>query len=966
MDYILNHINNDLAICDEDSYEYIVSLRKSVEYSLFLLVGLLWNKNGDSLLIDDRKRIAASFDRMTIGDVVSAITLLDKKKEVLQNKKSRSLIADYPGVRNVKIGHGYALSSDLIGVLTPFYDGLINSISLLKDEHSLIYVEKSDQHQYYGIRIDITGQKSRWVCPKEAFPHEEEFPRTYIQIDNKYHKLSPFITLKRNGVDFQEYVFSTLSDSLTGQIKLCPLFGNTQEEYVIYSEFARYSECDEYREVGMNGTVMNRFECNYQTYQDVGFSKIVWNFLLKNKSNVSATLWGHGGVGKTACIQYVCQQLFCSKEMHFSYIVFVTAKDRIYNPITGKIIQNSSKYVRRYSEIIETVIHTVYPDLVFQFEDGKLQEPEKLIKEYTGKLLIVIDDYETFRDEEKKKISEFLKDLDINHHKVILTTRNLRLSIGTPIPTGELDITATCTFLQGIIDSKCPELSGTLKKELTKRGIPEKVLAATNGRPIFIYQFAYLYMQNGMQDTIFSSLHSGSDAQDFLYGRVFYYLTETAKTVFATIPAVVNDDLLFRFDMLRYVLQKEILDDDKFESAVDELVNQLVIEHYNDTHGRVYAQELLSIMQDRYSHLGEPQKEAIRGLIESLGGKEISVTIEEAMLQEADQSRITGNIEEIIGKYRRVLNLKKCPIKLRRQALVNAASYLTIHDLNPKMASELVYEYLPLFKDDAHIAHQYVEYLWQQEDRKSDAVNFIRQFFSKANGHKKTSPQNLQFFALGTSYCTYYDMNLRSYDSVAKRKMQLSQTINEFGKELFGAIEDKFEKLRPGVKHAVQMGLVQTSKACIEFDAEDIAKLNFGIEICEFSFGRFISHFAIQAKQTHEKLTRKIKLIESQNGGNILNQTNVPLWWDSFIADDYHVGDCVDVVVSGVVPYGVFVSFGESGNYKGLLHISNISHEFLPREHLTTLFHVGQAISVKIMKINIERKRINLALKELL
>lgn len=109
---------------------------------------------------------------------------------------------------------------------------------------------------------------------------------------------------------------------------------------------------------------------------------------------------------------------------------------------------------------------------------------------------------------------------------------------------------------------------------------------------------------------------------------------------------------------------------------------------------------------------------------------------------------------DIIGKYRRVLNLKECPIKIRKQALMNAASYLTIHDLNPKAASELFAEFFPHFKDDAQIAYQYVECLWQQEDCKFDAVNFVWDFFSKANGHKKTSMRYLQLFALGTSYCT--------------------------------------------------------------------------------------------------------------------------------------------------------------------------------------------------------------------
>ena len=107
-------------------------------------------------------------------------------------------------------------------------------------------------------------------------------------------------------------------------------------------------------------------------------------------------------------------------------------------------------------------------------------------------------------------------------------------------------------------------------------------------------------------------------------------------------------------------------------------------------------------------------------------------------------------------------------------------------------------------------------------------------------------------------------------------------------------------------------------------------------------------------------------LIEAQNGSGTLGQANIPSWWNAFIADNYHVDDCVDGIVSGVVPYGVFVKFGKSKNYKGLLHISKISHDFLPSEHLATLFVLDQTISVKIIEIDVEQKRINLALKELI
>lgn len=981
MDYILNRINSDINILDEESYEYVVSLRKRIEYSLYFLLGYLWNQNSESLPIEKQLNLATTFDRMSIGEVATAITSLTKGKDVLRGKNARKVIDKYPVIRNTKIGHGYALSSELVGELINLYEDMKTEIPMLQNDYSLILVERKKQGTYHGIRIDRNGQRHKWVCPEESFCEENNFPRTYLMEQQGatcvYYKLSPFVMLKRDGLEIKEYVFSSLNDSYTGAIKLCPLTGNAHtgsddksknpDLLEIYSEFAKFSRYDDdMRDIGMNGTVMNRFECNFQSgYQEVGFSKIVLNFLKNDRSAVSATLWGHGGVGKTACIQYVCQQLFHAKEQHFSYIVFVTAKDRIYNSQLGKIIPNRAKYVRRYREVIETIIQTIAPDYEINDSDQFLAAAEQKIKNHSGRLLIVIDDYETFLDEEKQKISFFIQGLDINHHKVVITTRNLRLAIGTAIKTDSLDATTTCNFLQAIIDSKSPELSNTLKKELTRKGISEKILAATNGRPIFIYQFAYLYMQTGMQSNIFSELHNGSEARNFLYGRVYDYLTETGKIVFSAIQTIVNDDLLFRFDILRYILENEVPDNDKFDAAIEEIREQLVIEQYSDIQGRVYAQELLPIMQERYMELIPSRRNAIHNRIKNLGGKEISGTIEEAMLQEADKSRLSGNVEEIIEKYKRVLKLKDCPTKLSRQALLNATSYLSSLALSAN-AAELFAEYIPLFKDDAQIALQYLECLWQQEDRKADAVTFVRQFFSKASGHKRTSERYLQLFAIGTSYCTDYDLNLRRYGTIANRRAQLSQTIGEYGKELFKAVQDNFLSLKPAVKHAVQMGLIQTAKACADFDAEGITKIDFGIEICRFAEGRFVDPFAMQANKLYTLLLKKAKLIAAQRKGIDPADATTPSWWDKFISQDYHIGDVIDGVVSGIVAYGLFVRFGKNYEFKGLLHISKISQDFLPSDYLPNLFQINQVLTVRIIRIDENKKHVDFSLIELI
>ena len=981
MDYILNRINSDIDILDEESYEYVVSLRKRIEYSLYFLLGYLWNQNSESLPTEKQLNLATTFDRMSIGEVAAAITSLTKGKDVLRGKNARKVIEKYPGIRNTRIGHGYALSSELVGALAELYEDMKTEIPMLQNDYSIILVERKKQGNYHGIRIDSNGQRQKWACPEETFGIENDFPRTYLMEQQGttcvYYKLSPFVMLKRDGLDIKEYVFSSLNDSYTGAIKLCPLSGNAHNSsddknknpdlIEIYSEFAKFSRPDnDSRDKGMNGTVMNRFECNFQSnYQEVGFSKLVLNFLKNDRSAVSATLWGHGGVGKTACIQYVCQQLFHAKEQHFSYIVFVTAKDRIYNSQLGKIIPNKAKYVRRYREVIETIIQTIAPDYAIKEDNQFLTDAEQLIKSYSGRLLIVIDDYETFIDEEKRKISDFIQSLDINHHKVVITTRNLRLAIGTPIKTDSLDAVTTCNFLQAIIDSKSPEFSTALRKELSKKGVSEKILAATNGRPIFIYQFAYLYMQTGMRSDIFAELHNGAEARNFLYGRVYDYLTETGKLVFSAIQTIVNDDLLFRFDILRYILENEVPDNDKFDAAIEEIREQLVIEQYSDIQGRVYAQELLPIMQERYKDLIPSRRNAIHNRIKNLGGKEISGTIEEAMLQEADKSRLSGNVEEIIEKYKRVLKLKDCPTKLSRQALLNATSYLSSLALSAN-AAELFAEYIPLFKDDAQIALQYLECLWQQEDRKADAVTFVRQFFSKASGHKRTSERYLQLFAIGTSYCTDYDLNLRRYGTTENRRAQLSQTIGEYGKELFKAVQDDFVSLKPAVKHAVQMGLIQTTKACADFDAEGITKIHFGIEICRFAEGRFIDPFAMQANKLYTLLLKKARLIAAQKKGIDPADATTPSWWDKFISQDYHIGDVIDGVVSGIVAYGLFVRFGKNYEFKGLLHISKISQDFLPSDYLPNLFQINQVLTVRIIRIDENKKHVDFSLIELI
>lgn len=77
--------------------------------------------------------------------------------------------------------------------------------------------------------------------------------------------------------------------------------------------------------------------------------------------------------------------------------------------------------------------------------------------------------------------------------------------------------------------------------------------------------------------------------------------------------------------------------------------------------------------------------------------------------------------------------------------------------------------------------------------------------------------------------------------------------------------------------------------------------------------------------------------------------------------DRLEVGDVVDGLVKRLIDYGAFVSLG---GVDGLLHVSEMS--WIRPKNPTELLKVGDAVKVKVLKIDRERGRISLSRKQLL
>lgn len=82
--------------------------------------------------------------------------------------------------------------------------------------------------------------------------------------------------------------------------------------------------------------------------------------------------------------------------------------------------------------------------------------------------------------------------------------------------------------------------------------------------------------------------------------------------------------------------------------------------------------------------------------------------------------------------------------------------------------------------------------------------------------------------------------------------------------------------------------------------------------------------------------------------------------WNN-IESKYNVGDTVEVKIERLVPFGAFAQI-ELG-LEGLIHISQISHKRVGNP--SEVLKVGQYVNAKIMEIDLEKKKIELSMKEL-
>ncbi|WP_296012449.1 NB-ARC domain-containing protein [uncultured Treponema sp.] len=455
MDYFTKKIDQKIALAKnlENYSELKILLQVKIEYALLFMLSLLRNRNFGSLKIEEQEYINRLLVKPSVGDLAQVITKLNISNDK-NTKKIVNAISKYPELRNVSIGHGFTFEDGNQNFIKKFedlssviYDGVIMS-----SDYDYIFVLDKKDSFYLGINFSYNDGMISWKCPVSNFSFQKE--STYILAsDNNYFFTMPYIWINNNE---ELYLYSKIVDPLLGRILYNQIFTTRQitKDWDSLEDISLITD-DIGRKICVNKTIVNDFKRNYTKYFEVGIKDKIKEFLEKDKSTVSCTIWGHGGVGKTAVIQSIIEEYENSERKIFDYIVFLSAKDRLYNYKNGKI-EEIRERIDSFSDIIFKINEVIGSDL----------NTIDSIVSINGKILIVIDDLETFNKSEVEKIQCFIKKLDINKHKVVLTTRT-NLIIGQEIKTNELNISETQVFLSNIFthDIKDTSMLTSIQKD---------------------------------------------------------------------------------------------------------------------------------------------------------------------------------------------------------------------------------------------------------------------------------------------------------------------------------------------------------------------------------------------------------------------------------------------------------------------------------------------------------------------
>ena len=572
MDYITAKILDDINFLSRKNSPNIYSTlsqyyRILFEYHITLIFACLWDRKEHNISIELRREMIKAMSKPILGTTLNFIFNMNATGEPAFNFPAdyEKILREFVNIRNQNFGHRIIVPH----VQEKIYEDLCKKLE--KNYRRLAAFEQDflgDDCEFH-LRADPVDLAQIIVFQANHYRPdfrdvEKKLAQDYLQNELYFSckegsfKVSPFlIATEHNGINYEFYYFAQykLQSGKFDYYHVSEINEKYEHSETFPDFFTAYRKIGKYTIHRANGVVSNKFENNYDYFVDIApFTRYVaqiWDFLLNNKSNTCLTIRGGGGIGKTALVQYICTKNLFEKitdNPKFNYVIFCSAKDRefIFNTMAqrGQIrLIDEEKIIDSYRDILFTTCKVLEIEIEPDSEEN-ISKIEEMILSESG-VLLIIDDFETLSDTEKEKVVNLIKQMDVERHKVLITTRS-QYMIGSTYDVERMNEEQVISFMKKRFENISNPNSDVLQqfqKLLKQNGMREKIYSITLGLPLLAIQLAKLLPLKGFAEKLLSKRFT-DDAEDFLLGRLYsYFGTPTSKLLFLLIALFVKYNL---------------------------------------------------------------------------------------------------------------------------------------------------------------------------------------------------------------------------------------------------------------------------------------------------------------------------------------------------------------------------------------------------------------------------------------
>jgi len=163
--------------------------------------------------------------------------------------------------------------------------------------------------------------------------------------------------------------------------------------------------------------------------------------------------------------------------------------------------------------------------------------------------------------------------------------------------------------------------------------------------------------------------------------------------------------------------------DDRFDLAIAELVKLKLIKLQSDKYFKVYSSEIARLAIDSTADLVDGD---IKNRLQIVGTDK-TLDHDMSLLNDADNSRISHKIADVVQKYQAIISRTATPEGMRITAIVNLAQYLIDDKGDYHGGIRELDKHDHLYNTDYQFVSTYTSYLWRgDEEDKNKAVSLIK------------------------------------------------------------------------------------------------------------------------------------------------------------------------------------------------------------------------------------------------